>query len=316
MKPNRWVQIRVIVSVVGCLLLAAAYLFRSDSFYAATIWPPFIYAIPGIALLIYRNKKRRWIPLTLWLVFACVFSEEPRMVVRGWVPYPARPANGIRVVTLNCASSIDAAQEIAQWKPDLMFCQESPDEKELAVLARRLFKDQGAVLSGADASIIANGRLEELQRSHRELNHIVAKWTPPGQKPLNVMSLRLTPPVFRIDYFNPDCWRAYAENRKARRNELKELWQQIPHPSTEAPLIMGGDFNSPPDPGVFQSISSTMTDTFDQVGRGWPGTAINEYPFARIDQIWVSQEFKPICGWVVKTVYSDHRMVVMDIQRR
>ena len=48
-------------------------------------------------------------------------------------------------------------------------------------------------------------------------------------------------------------------------------------------------------------------------GRGWCNTIVNEIPFARIDQIWVSDDFQVHSLRVVKTMHSDHRMVICDL---
>jgi len=319
--PKRfWVVIRAALSMGLCLFMACAYNFRSDTLYAITIWPAFVWLIPGLVTLLYRRPNKRswsaWAPVLLWTVFVLVFSEEPRMVSRGLLPIPPRPANGIRVVTLNCASSEQAAAEAGVWKPDLILFQESPSKSDLADHALAWFGTSNSLLCGPDCSILANGKLEELGNSRYENNRVIARWTRPGHAPITVVSLRLNPPVFRLDYFNPDCWRDYSANRRYRRTELAEVWKQVSKVAGAGPLIVGGDFNTPPDPGTFAPISGSLRDVFAVAGRGWPGTAVNDYPYARIDQVWVSSQIRPVCAWTKKTVYSDHRMVVVDLELR
>lgn len=300
-----------------CLFLALVYGFRTDALYAITIWPAFVWIILGALTLFYRRPNKRswtaWTPVLVWIAFVLTFSEEPWMVARGLLPAPKRPATGIRVVTLNCASSSEAAAEVWSWKPDVVFFQESPSEDDLRVLARRWFGASGFVLSGPDCSIVANGKLEELGRAGFETNRAIARWTRPGFSPVIVVSLRMDPPTFRLDYLNPDCWRDYAKDRHDRRFELAEIWKQASSVAGTDPIILGGDCNTPPDPGTFAPISGSLRDAFTVAGRGWPGTAHNTYAFARIDQIWVSRGIRPVCAWTKKTVYSDHRMVVADL---
>lgn len=310
-------RFRAALSIGLCLVLALAYTFRTDAFYAATIWPAFVWMIPGAMTLFYRRPNKRswsaWGPVLVWLASVLAFSEEPWMVLRGILPAPPRPASGVRVVTLNCASSTEAAAEVWQWKPDIVLFQESPSEDDLKVLAKKWFGASGSVLSGPDCSIVAKGQLEELGQSHFEINRAAARWRRPGYPPMTVVSLRMDPPTFRLDYFNPDCWRDYASDRHGRRHELAEIWKQTAALAGSDPILLGGDCNTPPDPGTFAPISGSLRDAFSVAGRGWPGTAHNTYAFARIDQVWVSKEFRPVCAWTKKTVYSDHRMAVFDL---
>lgn len=316
--PKRFAIIfRAAVSMALCLFLTAVYADRSDALYAITIWPAFVWIIPGALTLFYRRPNRRswsaWAPVAVWLAFVLTFSEEPWMVLRGLLPTPSRPTSGIRVITLNCASSEQSAAEVAVWKPDIILFQESPSEEDLVALARKWYGRSGSVLSGPDCSIVANGKLDELGKSRYENNRVVARWTHLGLAPVTVVSLRMDPPAFRLDYFNPDCWTDYAKDRHDRRFELAEIWKQTKTIAGSDPIILGGDCNTPPDPGTFAPISGSLRDAFAVAGRGWPGTAHNTYAFARIDQIWVSGQIRPVCAWTKKTVYSDHRMVVVDL---
>ena len=64
------------------------------------------------------------------------------------------------------------------------------------------------------------------------------------------------------------------------------------------------------DPNV---LTPRMHDTFREGGRGWGDTVINEFPFLRIDQVWVSGAFQAVNVVARKTRRSDHRMVVCDL---
>jgi vancomycin resistance protein VanJ len=314
-KKTTGAWVRAAISAALCAWVSTIYAARGDAFYAMTIWPPYVWAIPGLLVLLYRRKGVRgvslWTPAAAWILFVGAFAEEPRSIVRGWTPEPARPTAGLRVVTLNCASEIAAAKEVARWKPDLVLLQESPSHADLVVWAKDLFGAEGAVLSGPDCSIVARGELVELDGSSRELNHVAALWMPPGRAAIKVVSLRLNPPVFRLDYWNPECWRDYARDRRERRAELQGLWNSVK--SGDCPLLLAGDFNTPPDPGTFAPLSPTLKDCFAAAGRGWPGTAHNTWAFARIDQIWVGRGLKPVSSWAAMTANADHRMTVADV---
>jgi vancomycin resistance protein VanJ len=307
--------VRAAISAALCAWVTSVYAVRSDTFYGFTIWPAYVWAIPGLLVLVYRRRGVRgismWLPLSAWALFVGVFAEEPRSIVRGWSPQPARPTAGFRVVTLNCASSFAAAKEVARWKPDLVLLQETPSDNDLKPWAKELFGPEGSILAGADCSIVARGKLMEWGGSTDSLNHVTASWTPPGHEPIMVVSLRLTPPVFRLDYWKPACWADYAEDRRNRRIELRTLWSGVA--GVAGPLVMGGDFNTPPDPDTFAPLSRSLRDCFGDVGRGWPGTAHNTWAFARIDQVWVGRTLRPVSSWSVMTANSDHRMTIADV---
>jgi hypothetical protein len=124
------------------------------------------------------------------------------------------------------------------------------------------------------------------------------------------VSLRLQPPVFRMDYWKPDCWRAYAEDRRRRRQELAEVAEYVKD-LAPTKVILGGDFNSPPDRGTFAPLRGWIQSASDDSGY----TAVNEFPMARIDQIW-SRGFRPVLSRAEQTMHSDHRLVRVWINRQ
>ena len=120
----------------------------------------------------------------------------------------------------------------------------------------------------------------------------------------------------RIDLWSPDCWREQTANRQRRRRQLETIVSAIEGGTSSSPLIIGGDFNAPPGDAVFDSLPPTLHDAFGEAGRGWGNTIINSAPFLRIDQIWLSPQFRATNCYSQKTVHSDHRMVVCDIAFR
>ena len=68
--------------------------------------------------------------------------------------------------------------------------------------------------------------------------------------------------------------------------------------------------------GLFRGLRAHFRDCLAVAGQGWPDTITNEYPFSRIDQVWVSEGFEVVRHWVARTVNSDHRMVICDVRVR
>jgi vancomycin resistance protein VanJ len=82
------------------------------------------------------------------------------------------------------------------------------------------------------------------------------------------------------------------------------------------PLIVGGDFNAPAGDRIYRALPPRLRSTFRDGGKGWGNTVLNDFPIARIDQIWASDHFRTATVVARKTVNSDHRMVICDLLLR
>lgn len=292
-------------------LLTGAYAWRTDALYAITVYPAWVGGAGVLVLALFARSagRRAWLPLSLaGVAFVGMFAEEPASLARALLPITPG-SDEIVVVTLNTASSPEAAAETFEHKPDLVLIQETPGDEDLA----RLAPAGWATISGADCAVLAHGRLRQLNNLRDEMEFTMVEWTDRLGRKVDVVSLRLLPPVFRMDYWNPECWAAYAQNRRDRREQLARVFARIRALQTSQELIVGGDFNNPHDPAFFSELTGWMDDAWES-GRGWPGTAVNAYPMVRIDRIYC-RHFAAIDARVVKTRHSDHRMVVARLAR-
>jgi len=294
-----------ILGIGVALALACAYTWPTDALFAITIWPPFVwvsvglmFALPGIRR---RRDRLQWAAISIWILFWLVLGEE-----RKWLPsrLTQYPTDAVEVVTMNCAGgSIDAAREALASKPVLALLQESPSQPELEKLVREVYGGKGAVIVGVDASIVASGKLVPINLNFGQNNFTVAIIETESLGSFLAVSLRLNPPVFRLDYWNPDCWQTYAENRRLRRAELEEMAEYVKDLAPER-VIIGGDFNTPPDRGTFVPFDRWVMPASDDSGY----SAVNEFPMARIDQVW-TKGLIPIRSRAERTEHSDHRVV-------
>lgn len=268
-------------------------------------WPPLVAATR-------RHVARRWLigGTLAWCGLLLLFSDHPLGLLRFSA---GERGDGIRLVSLNCAGSSEALREVVALRPDIVLVQESPGREPLLSLARELFDDEGEVLSGVDASIVAHGKITRLTLPEDiTTNAVHARIRLRQGSEIEVISLRLEAPVVRVDLWSPDCWREQAANRQRRRKQLQRIVTALDNSSAGLALIIGGDFNAPPGDAVFDSLPSSLHDAFGEAGRGWGNTAINSTPFSRIDQIWLSPQFRATDVYSLKTRHSDHRMVVCD----
>lgn len=298
-----WVSAGWLVSMFGL------YMVRPGITTAITVWPAWIVLIIGL-MFTAKSRCHRMALLFCWLFFGNLFVDEFQSIPRSLRPEPARD---FRVVTLNCAGgSLLAAEEVIALKPDLVLFQESPSRRHLEEVALKLFGPRPGLVWGPDASIIARGGLAERALPQGTSNFVAATWTPERGRSLDVVSLRLTPPVLRIDLYDPSAWSDFARNRESRTAEVKDIAAALAGMGFR-PDLVGGDFNTPPDAGVQGPLVQGMLDAFGSAGVGLGATCVNPMPcIVRIDQIWSGPKSKPVRARVVKTEHSDHRMLVAD----
>lgn len=279
------------------------HLFRPDGAHALFVWPGWILLLPGLLPLLFK-KQPKAVVLLAWLAALLVTSEEPYSLARHLLP---AKKGSLRVVSLNCAGgTLEAAQEVIRLKPDILLLQESPSRPDLEKLKTQLFGSSGSLVWGPDATLLARGSLVPHALPRRTGNFVSAEWKDEEGRTLTITSLRLQPPVLRLDLYDPSAWRSFAENRRERRSELQEILSTL---EETPPDIFGGDFNTPPE----RSYVKGMADSFAEEGRGYGATCVNPYPcIVRIDQIWRSDRLRTVNSFVVKTLHSDHRIAVSD----
>ena len=291
-----------------CLL---AYFTRHDSLFAFFVWPAFVPAFIGVVWGVFLTPWRKGL-LIIWGVFALIFVEEVISIPRMLLP-PGQQS--LRVVTLNCGwGRVEAVQELKKLKPDVLLLQESPGYEDLKKLAMEFFGEEGSFVSGPDATIIARGKLDQIGYDRRVSNFVSAKLTTPQGMSLNLVSLRMNPPVLRLDLYNPEAWSEFKQSRIARRAESEEIASRIKRSGFE-PDIVAGDFNSPPDARAFGSLTADLNDSFKSGGRGYGATAVNPLPcLVRIDLVYTSRKIEVVKVWTFAGKESDHRAVVADLK--
>jgi hypothetical protein len=315
------------LSLLLGLATAICYATRSDLCAAVTVFPPWLWPVPGLllALFAFRRRERNravWGVAAVWLVYVLAFAEEPASLLRRspwdgaeWHGPRDKWARLVRVVSLNCAGgSPEAAAEVVAWKPEIVLLQESPGRPDVERLARQLWGAEAGVTVGPDASILARGTLlpAVLPREERVF-FVQARARLSSGVRAEVISLRLIPPLVRNDLWSPDCWREQTANRRARREQLRLVARRIASVPRDIPLLVGGDFNAPAGDAAFRLLQPRLYDTFKRAGIGWGNTIVNEFPFARIDQVWASEPIRAGAVQARRTQYSDHRMVVCDL---
>ncbi len=317
-----------VAAIVASLALAAGlglcYALRPDAAAALTVWPAWGGALPGLGLLLLGRrapKRLALLALLAWAAYLFVFAEEAHSLlrVRAW---PAREwqkasrrGEAVRVISLNCNGGSDtAAATVRRYHPDIVLLQESPSRRSVEALTRELFGREGGFVWGADASVLARGRVAPVALSRPERPFVShARVRLPSARTVEVISVRLLPPVFRADLYSPDCWREYARNRQDRRAQARLLAARVARLPAGAPVILGGDMNAPQGDAALWPLRARLRDAFPETGQGWGNTAINEAQVLRIDQIWISPGLTPTAVVARAAADSDHRMAIADV---
>lgn len=78
------------------------------------------------------------------------------------------------------------------------------------------------------------------------------------------------------------------------------------------PLLVAGDFNTPPDSVHYAKLRETMRNGFETVGWGYGPTWPSMAPVVRLDQFWVNDGLKLYSCSSNWTIRSDHRPRVLE----
>ncbi len=86
--------------------------------------------------------------------------------------------------------------------------------------------------------------------------------------------------------------------------------------SSPYPVIVAGDFNDTPTSFAYRKIKKGLTDAFREAGRGFGNTYAGEFPSFRIDFILYSKELEAVSYERIKSKYSDHYPIIINLQQR
>ena len=131
-----------------------------------------------------------------------------------------------------------------------------------------------------------------------------------GQK-IDVVSLRLSAPVFRIDFLSSGFWTDHVKTRRKHRRQLQEVSEHLEKFARSEHIVIGGDFNLVGNDGALSALNQ-YKDSFFTAGSGWGNTGTSDYPLFRVDQIWTNSNLKCSASQAFATKNSDHRMVIAD----
>lgn len=129
------------------------------------------------------------------------------------------------------------------------------------------------------------------------------------KKPWHEEDLPIVPKHRLIPYL-----RQYRDSYRVRAWEIEEILKMIE--AENVPVIVLGDLNSTPHNWVYSQMNAILNDAFDVAGDGWGMTYHTRLPFARIDYIFVSDEWEIVDADVPDAYLSDHLPIVARLRWR
>ena len=180
-------------------------------------------------------------------------------------------------------------------------------------VARALFGSAAAVTYGTDCDLLYRGRSS---RATPRQTTARARVRLGSGEDIAVVGTHLTSTRPSFHLWLRDRWHRLAQDRRRRREEMREVVGVVEAVPAGVPIILAGDFNAPAGDAVFWLLRPRLRDAFVEAGRGWGNTWSSEFPLVRIDQVWVSPEWHVVNVQAWPAGPSDHRMVVCDLERR
>jgi len=313
-----------LIAVVGVWLL----LRLTDRWWPATVLafgPRWLLALPAAVLVpAALLGRRRWVvvPLAAAVVVAWPVMgfnvPWPRLVGPG-DPQTGTPAGTpFRVLTLNMHYS-----EVAPAALDRLIAAEHPD----AVAIQEWYgSSQSALRSAPGWSVHATHWLflasrhpirgvEVLGRDSKGKQALAARYdldTPAG--PVHLFSLHTASTREGVQRALRDV-RETDDELQANSALRREQSAYVAGRAAECrgPVLVVGDFNTPPESVIFPEVWAGYTDAFAAAGWGWGYTFFGAHTGVRIDHVLAGPGWR--CGGcrVGPNVGSPHRPVIADL---
>ena len=317
----------LLISTILHSFILFSFNYNSDQLSIVTVFPIWLWSAIGLVLIIIsmiclKKKPLLWF-FGAWIITALLGSDEIKSLKRGFTPTLKKTKSEtasvnsnkiLRVISINCnGRKVEAALEAIDYNPDVVFLQESPSPADLQIIKNKLLDPKIQIVGGWDCAIIARGKLTKRNYSSLFYKRSTgAMLTLEDGSTIELLCIHLDSAVTRWDLWNKDCWKEHQKGSQERRDQLSQLLSEYEGFASDRPKIFGGDFNSPQTSNLFKFLPKEYENAFGSNGKGIGNTFTNYFPVIRIDHIYSSPALQTIDASAVKTVHSDHRMLVCD----
>lgn len=330
---------------LNAALLGGLWLFESrlgEAFWlsgALCYLPQHPVVLPTLALLALALGRRQWkvaAAYALTLVWAAhVFVGLQIPLASTWRRTASTPPRlQMRLMTYNIRGAQGGVERVAATiraqKPDVLCLQEAVVVKEgqgdpVGPLHQALpgyhEARAGEVCIFSRFPVLAQAQHQFPQGASRFVLEAILDVR--GQ-PVRVITVHPYTIALRHSPGVPGPWRALPEriehSLKVRNDQVALLLQVIEHPPStwkrewrQAPLLVAGDFNTPPRGRVYNALASRLGDSWREAGWGLGDSYSATMPVVRIDYAWHSKPWSVQRAFVPSSQASDHRPLVVDL---
>ena len=271
--------------------------------------------------------RHRW--LALELIFGAFLVAGPLMGLQymGLV-VNREPVSGqssqatLRIVTYNIGPEPIQVDQFLEWleteKVELLALQEDSSRPELS---QKLLKDLGWHQN-------KYGYIFSKYPIVAESEELPAEFGGPRIFPghLNLVQIRKNKTDFFFGTAHGPSLRGafhnYADNFDNDQLAKTLKWQErqlqriaaMMDANDSLPLVVGGDFNIPPDSIYARPLEKRFKDVFAEVGTGYGYSFPTRFPWLRLDRFYISRGFRPLQCNVGPNFGSDHLPVIAEIE--
>lgn len=320
---------------------------RISVLFAVTCW---IYAIWILALCILLRAGDEWWPATLlmfsprwWTAFPVVVllpaavlwrrrSLTPLLIAllliaaplmgfsipwqRFFTQTPSRPR--LRLLTCNMhyhrSHSTALLHLLSEARPDIVAVQEWREEDPSAYFP----KSEWHTREAHGLFLASRGVIRSAQRlgrnSMRQRGSVMRYELETSAGTITFFNLHLASPREGLYEVIHQPHTGIAELRAGsdlRGEQFENL--SLEADDVSGPLLLAGDFNTPPESALFRDVWGSYHDVFAEAGWGWGYTFLGHRTTVRIDHILTGPGwYCPRC-WVGPNVGSPHRPVLADL---
>ncbi len=308
-------------AIVMWVLLRWADLWWPSTFFLFA--PRWLSALPLLVLVPAALLLRRVSLLVPLGLTAVVIAGPVTGLCLPWrtalMPAPSGPR--IRVLTCNLHNSKEVDQRrledlILDSGADVVALQEWPGA-ETSAIAKWPGWHSHAIHGLFLASQFPIRQVVELGADSEGPNGLVSRYdleTPVGV--VHFFSLHLASPrdsIYQAIHDNDKGPEEVTGNTARRWEQSKFVAQHIG--VLQNPVLLAGDFNTPPESAIFRDVWGNYSDAFSTAGWGWGYTFTESKTQVRIDHVLTSTGWHCSRCWVGPYIGSPHRPVFAEVFR-
>jgi vancomycin resistance protein VanJ len=222
----------------------------------------------------------------------------------------------LRVMTYNLYGKPATSAVLRAANADIICVQESRDEngllKTLKAALPKFFVAHEGEITILSRYPIRTRKVQHLSRSWRTILEVDVDV---GGTLVRVVSVHFnTLNIQGGNYYrtHPQTTPKRVTDSIADRLETMQKLLEIAKRSN-IPLLVMGDFNTPPRGHLYSTLKQELEDAFSATGWGFGYSFRSDLPSLRIDYVWVNRFVRPTRAFMIDTRASDHRPLIAEI---